>query len=67
MGWVTAIKDFGGGRANPVAWPQRQGETMTPRERAIEALELRRPPGLVPHLELEYHWDLATYSGVKKG
>jgi uroporphyrinogen decarboxylase len=27
---------------------------MTPRERAIEALELRRPPGLVPHLELEF-------------
>lgn len=27
---------------------------MTPRQRAIEALELRRPDGLVPHLELEF-------------
>ncbi len=27
---------------------------MTPREAIIEALELRRPPGLVPHCELEF-------------
>ncbi len=27
---------------------------MTPRESIIEALELRRPPGLVPHCELEF-------------
>jgi uroporphyrinogen decarboxylase len=27
---------------------------MTPRQRAIEALELRRPQALVPHLELEF-------------
>ena len=27
---------------------------MTPRERAVAALELRQPDGLVPHLELEF-------------
>ena len=27
---------------------------MTPRESLIEALNLRRPPGLVPHCELEF-------------
>jgi len=52
---------------------------MTPRQRAIEALELRVPDGLVPHLELEFQLseqvfgkralrgdDLKEVTGVKR-